>query len=214
MSYYLRLSYNSNSWQIPSGHEYKSQNSGAHEFEYGFGFEEWFFNTRRFKGKNGESLHLGYLDPLRHFDADNMEKKDLVLYTLQRVPSGTRRFIISRIVKDQWNYISSEEYQVLKENNSALIQDMKNELLESTPVLRSDIVIKRFDQQVECQNYISQPSAEHRLWNISINDAAINLINEEVNSNSPCPDWHINTLQMFKLYDSERFDHKNCSLNI
>ena len=87
---------------------------------------------------------------------------------------------------------------------------MKNEFLESMPVLRSNIVIKRFDQQVECQNYSGQPSAEHRLWNISVNDAAINLINEEVNSNTPCPDWHVNILQMFNLYNSENFNHVKC----
>jgi hypothetical protein len=210
MSYFLRLSFNINNWEIPSGHFFKSNHEGSHEFEFGFGFEEWFFNKRRFKDKNKDSIHLGYLDPLRHFDPENMEKKDLVLYTLKKNQENTKRYIVSKIAKSDWEYISSEDYTLLRLINGSSIQEMRNELLEAMPVLRSNIIMKRFNQQVDGQDCAGLENQEHRLWNISIKENALKLIMEEVDSDTLCPDWHINNLQMFRLYNSENFNHEKC----
>lgn len=210
MSYFLRLSYNTNNWELPSGHLFKSIHEGSHEFEFGFGFEEWLLNKRRFKDKNGESIHLGYLDPLRHFDQENMEKKDLVLYTLKNEQNQTRRFIVSKIAKSDWEFISSADYTILRVINGSAIQEIRSELLEAMPLLRSNLVMKRFNQQVDGQDYAGLENQEHRLWNISIKENALKLIMEEVNSDTLCPDWHINNLQMFRLYNSENFNHEKC----
>ena len=84
MALYARMSFNNNGWLTPSGSAGKSPNAGNHEYDYGFGFEEWFFNPRRFKDEHGKDCHFAYLDPLRRRQRPN-EKNDLILYTLEYV---------------------------------------------------------------------------------------------------------------------------------
>jgi hypothetical protein len=46
----LRIAWNKNNWEFPSGHKWSKENQGkkniAYENQYGFGGEEWLFNLR------------------------------------------------------------------------------------------------------------------------------------------------------------------------
>ena len=210
MAFYCRLSYNSNGWQTPSGFNGKSTNPNNHEFDYGFGFEEWLFNGRRFKDDNGKNWHIGYVDPLRDFDHQNQVKQDLVLYTLLNNGNGTNRYVVCKISKDEWDYIDVNEYNTFVVNNPQHIQIMRQELINTMTILRPNIITNRFNQQLNMQSPLGVGNSEFRLFNIKFlnEDLKPNLV--EINNLTPCPDWHINQLQMFRLYNSQNFNHNNC----
>lgn len=207
MPLYLRLSYNSNNWTRPSGFEGKSINPGNHENLYGFGFEEWFFSKNRFLNKQGEFCHFAYLDPLRDFDSVNDTKQDLVLYTIQHTSNGSNRYIVLKLKKDEWRFIDHEEYLSLKDLNIQSIKAFKNDLIEIMPVLRSSVILNRFDQQQNCLDWNGNNSEEHRLWNIQILKNDIEPMMQLIKESTDFPDKHIQKLQMFKLYDSNNFNH-------
>lgn len=213
MSFYLRLSYNSNNWTKPSGFEGKSVNPGNHENLYGFGFEEWFFNPRRFKSMIGgkKEHHFAYLEPLSEFDPSLQVQEDMVLYTLKWEGKTCTRYIVSRIKKDEWRFIDREEYLELKQINSNEVLEIRKELSSTMPFLKAGLVINRFNQQSEGNDYFGNSSNEHRLWNIEILKE-LKILMEPVTDELLCPDWHINTFKMFKLYysKSEGWNHENC----
>jgi len=216
MALYARMSFNNNGWITPSGKDGKSPNAGNHEHDYGFGFEEWFFNPRRFKSKNeGDKIHhYAYIEPLSDFDPLIQKEDDLVLYTIKWDGNVCSRYIVLRLKKDEWRFIEREEYLSLKEINNVSILEMRIELADTMPILCAGLVIKRFNQQKEGSDFSGNDSNEHRLWNIEILKKVEPLM-EKVSQDTPCPDWHINTFRMFRLYDSERgkFNHENCGSN-
>lgn len=211
MAYYCRLSFNSNGWFTPSGHQGKSRNSGNHENEFGFGFEEWLFNDREFKNKNKQKCHLGYIDPLRGYIEEQHIHQDLVLYTIRRTTAGTERFIVARLEKEEWRFINHEEYLTLRENNAPQIAEMRNELMATMPMLRARVILNRFDQQRDCLDWLGQPTTTHRLFNIQILKNPFFSIMERITNETLCPDWHISKLNRFTLYDSENFNHEDCN---
>ena len=223
MALYTRMSYNNNGWVTPSGAAGKSPNAGNHEYDYGFGFEEWFFNVRRFKDEHGNDCHFAYLDPLRDFNPlIHNDGEELVLYTLQKMPNApTQRFIVARIPKGHWRFITHERYQVLCGLNVAGINAMRDELLQAynQPTYRQGLqwvtVEDRFIQQRNCQNEAGILTNTSRLWNLELLQP-IKILMQPVTRTLPCPDWHINTFMMFQLYDSVNgdFNHENCGRNI
>jgi Holliday junction resolvase len=58
---YARLCWNTNGWVQPSGPYGKSKNKQTHEGKYGYGHEEWLFDT----GKLIDGFHYGFLEPIR-----------------------------------------------------------------------------------------------------------------------------------------------------
>lgn len=211
MAFYCRLSYNSNGWETPSGHFGKSTNPNNHEFDYGFGFEEWLFNQRRFNDDNGKRFHIGYVDPLRDFDPLIHVKQDLVLYTLFNNGINTNRYVVCKLRSDEWDFIDIEEYKIFVRNNQAHIKQMKEELLNAMPIIRPNIVMNRFIQQLNMQSPLGILHSDFRLFNIKILTENIVKTMVEINAQTPCPDWHINQLQMFRLYNSQNFNHNNCN---
>lgn len=206
MALYARMSFNNNGWNTPSGKEGKSPNSGNHEHDFGFGFEEWFFNKRRFKSKNGGKVkhHFAYLEPLSEFDPLFQNEEDLVLYTLKwdEDRSRTNRYIVLRLKKEDWRFIGSEEYLELKKNNNASILAMRRELAATMPVLSAGLVINRFNQQKEGNDYNGNSSEQHRLWNIEIlKEIKVAPDLQEITKKSSLPDRNILKRNYFKLYE-------------
>jgi len=222
MALYARMSFNNNGWITPSGSAGKSPNAGNHEYDYGFGFEEWFFNERRFRDEKGNDCHFAYLDPLRDFSPlIHNEEEELVLYTLQRIPNvPTQRFIIARLPKGHWRFITHERYIPLRDINAAGINSMRDELSQAynQPTYRQglqwDTVEDRFENQRDCRNEEGLPTNTSRLWNIELLQP-IEQIKQLVTNELECPDWHINTFMMFQLYDSEspNWNHEKCGRN-
>lgn len=74
-----RLCWNDNGWVMPSGRYGKSNYEGSHEAKYGYGHEEWLFDT----GKLINGYHYGFLEPIRRQqDAYTGNKYDIWLYTI------------------------------------------------------------------------------------------------------------------------------------
>ncbi|MBL7765134.1 MAG: hypothetical protein JNJ58_03500 [Chitinophagaceae bacterium] len=206
MAYYCRLSFNSNGWFTPSGFQGKSTNRDNHECEFGFGFEEWLFNSRKFIDTKSEKCHFGYIDSLKDYNENTNIKKDLVLYTIRHVKKGTERFIVARLKKEEWDYINKQDYLNIAGANEPLIAEMKRELIATMPMLRSRIISSRFDQQVNCQDWNGLNSNSHRLFNIQILKTPFCPKMERVTDQTPFPDRHVLKLQRFKLFNSEQFN--------
>jgi hypothetical protein len=167
MTYYARISYNSRGWAVPTGPEGKSNNLDTHEGRYGFGFEEWLFNKRRFKDENKQNCHLGYLEPLKFYNHKKHENVTLVLYTIQKMNNGnTNKFIVCSIPKGCWRFIDRTRYMVLRDLNNEEIEQIRGEL-QQTPNL-SNHALKRYDDQKDCMDWDGKNSNTHRLWNIEI----------------------------------------------
>lgn len=74
-----RIAWNENEWVYPSGPYGKSLYKDSHEFKYGYGHEEWLFDT----GKIINGFHYGFLEPIRK-QQDSYSNKlfDVWLYTI------------------------------------------------------------------------------------------------------------------------------------
>jgi hypothetical protein len=216
MAYYIRLSYDqSHEWQVPGGAQGKSTNPNIHEHRFGFGFEEWCFNARRFKDENGNMAHFAYLQAFCRADAPD-EKEDLVLYTLEKnAPHPANRYIVARIKAGTWRFMDHSRYQVLSTINNAAINQMNAELgvAYQQGIIRDGLnlgdLANRFNEQRNCQDWYGQTSDTYRLWNIEFLKP-VKVLMQRVNENTPCPDWHVNILKMFNLYNNNKFNHKNC----
>ncbi|MCD0467166.1 hypothetical protein [Flavobacterium sp. ENC] len=56
-----RITWNENGWVKPSGLKGKSKNKKTHEGQFGYGHEEWLFDT----SKLIDGFHYGFLEPIR-----------------------------------------------------------------------------------------------------------------------------------------------------
>lgn len=217
MAYYIRLSYDhKHQWQVPSGAQGKSTNPNTHEHRYGFGFEEWNFNPRRFKDETGStSAHFGYVQAFNRIERPE-EGEDLVLYTLESNGRNVaNRYIVARIKAGSWRFIDHARYQVLSTINNAAINQMNAELgvAYQQGIIREGLnlgdLANRFNEQRNCKDWYGQDADTYRLWNIEFLKP-IKILKQRVNENTPCPDGHIKNLNRFRLNNSEIFNHNNC----
>lgn len=79
----MRLTWNSNNWETPSGHAWHPKNQGntgvAYENQYGFGHEEWLFNERfRIDG-----YQYGYIKGVNNLSEDVEFLDQITLYTIR-----------------------------------------------------------------------------------------------------------------------------------
>lgn len=58
----VRLCWNDKGWISPSGWHGKSKMKGSHEAQYGYGHEEWLFDTSRLLD---DGYHYGFIEPIR-----------------------------------------------------------------------------------------------------------------------------------------------------
>lgn len=79
----MRLTWNSNHWETPSGHAWDSKDQGkttvAYEKQYGFGHEEWLFNERfRIDG-----YQYGYIRGINNLPKNVEFLDQITLYTIR-----------------------------------------------------------------------------------------------------------------------------------
>jgi hypothetical protein len=87
-----RICWNENQWVRPSGYTDKSNDKKTHEYQYGYGHDEWLFDT----GKLLEKYHYGFLEPIAKGKMPYVGKKfDVWLYTINR--SSKIRYYIGEI---------------------------------------------------------------------------------------------------------------------
>lgn len=77
-----RLAFNSNGWVMPSGPYGKSKHKDSHEVNYGYGHEEWLFDTSKLL----DGYHYGFLEPIRkQQDAYKENTYHVWLYTIDGI---------------------------------------------------------------------------------------------------------------------------------
>jgi hypothetical protein len=203
MSIYCRLSYNHNGWNTPSGPIGKSIDINTHECQFGFGFEEWFFNKRRFLDENGNDCHLAYLDPFRYYNHRLQANQDLILYSFERIPNNlVNRFVVCNIPKNGWRFVDHKRYLTLLSINAAIIPNIQAELNAAplNPIFPINIALNRFQQQTNCQDYNGFPSVIHRLWNIEIFKPVDIITKHTITTKSLFPLNEILTRNRFRIY--------------
>lgn len=181
---YTRLSYNSNNWENPSGPIGKSRNRGVHEYDYGFGFEEWLFSKNHFLlDKNGEKCCYGYLEGINKNYTEGDENEPLVLFTINN--NLHQRFIVGEI--KIWQPINEIESANLIQQNPELIETMREQVAESTN--NNVVALEKFDFHRDNQN-------GHQLFNIKFKQISFIF-----NTNNPVNNNHvINRFNRFWLY--------------
>jgi hypothetical protein len=194
-----------NQWIVPSGWIGKSTNPATHECRYGFGFEEWFFNQRRFADEHGRlNCHFVYLEPFNRKTPPN-HNNDLHLYTLQNNhPQRTNRFIVARINAGHWRFIDHHRYLKLRDLNLASIAEMKNEVNNAFErgLMRDGLSLteslNRFENQLYCKDFFGNNSIHYRLWNIELL-TDIKICNERITNQSSTNDQRILNYNRFGL---------------
>lgn len=89
----VRVVWNTNGWQSPSGSKGKSPHMGNHEHDYGYGYEEWLFDPK----KQIDGYQYGFLQPFNQcfskYTGDIFP--DVYLYTIE---AGTgRRYWVAHL---------------------------------------------------------------------------------------------------------------------
>ncbi len=89
-----RLAWNSNGWVLPSGPDGKSDHKDSHEAKYGYGHEEWLFDT----SKIIEGYHYAFLEPIRKQQTAYCGNSyDVWLYSIDGI--SKKRYWIGEILK-------------------------------------------------------------------------------------------------------------------
>ena len=87
-----RLTWNKNGWVKPSGPEGKSKIKETHEGKFGYGHEEWLFDT----SKLIEGYHYGFLEPIRKQQQAYVNNSyNVWLYTIDNI--SKKRYWIGEI---------------------------------------------------------------------------------------------------------------------
>lgn len=92
----FRLTWNTNNWELPSGHKWDQSKQGktnvAYENQHGFGHEEWLFNPRYRKGEH----QYGYIRGIQKMSIEAETIDKAVLFSID--PNSKQRYLIAEIV--------------------------------------------------------------------------------------------------------------------
>lgn len=92
----MRLTWNTNNWEIPTQHKWKKSNQGKHniayENQYGYGHEEWLFNPRyRLDG-----IQYGYIKGIEQMSEDYYFLNEIHLFTIDG--ESKDRYLIAKLI--------------------------------------------------------------------------------------------------------------------
>lgn len=121
-----RLTWNDNGWVKPSGLDGKSKDKETHEGKYGYGHEEWLFDTSKLI--NG--YHYGFLEPIRkEQQAYSGKKFNVWVYTIDK--RTKKRYWIGEIKEIE--VIENNEAERIKEIyiDKGWHKEMQNQIIES-----------------------------------------------------------------------------------
>jgi hypothetical protein len=150
-----RITWNDNGWIFPSGRSGKSKLEGSHEEKYGYGHEEWLFDT----SKLIDGWHYGFLEPVRQEqDFYTGKKYDVWLFTID---SKTKlRYWVGKI--NTLEVISSEHAKQIKQlyREKGWLNEMDEQIIASGA--DNDVFSK--------WNGIDTFNIRYRLADLQIND--------------------------------------------
>jgi len=121
-----RITWNDNGWVMPSGTYGKSEHSDSHEAKYGYGHEEWLFDT----SKLIKGFHYGFLEPIRkQQDAYSNNLYNVWLYSING--ETKKRFWIGEIYN--LFVIDKEEAELIKQTyiDNGWFEEMEAQIVES-----------------------------------------------------------------------------------
>lgn len=135
----FRLTWNTNNWELPSGHKWDESKQGntnvAYENQHGFGHEEWLFNPRY---RSGE-YQYGYIRGIQKMSIEAEIIDKAVLFSID--PNSKQRYLIAELVDVE----IIEDYDIELNKAEKLFakydQDNETELKEveaNYKVLRTD----------------------------------------------------------------------------
>lgn len=121
-----RLTWNDNGFISPSGLIGKSKDNKTHEGQYGYGHEEWLFDT----SKQYNGYHYGFLEPIRkHQDAYIGKTYDVWLYTIN-ADTGIRYWVGEIKQIEVLNSSQAAEIKGIYESNGWL-KEMEDQIKTS-----------------------------------------------------------------------------------
>lgn len=121
-----RLTWNDNGWVKPSGLEGKSEDKETHEGKYGYGHEEWLFDT----SKLIDGYHYGFLEPIRkEQQAYENKSYDVWVYTINKLTK--KRYWIGEI--NNVEVLDNDEAERIKELyiQNGWHQEMESQIIQS-----------------------------------------------------------------------------------
>jgi len=121
-----RLAFNTKGWVEPSGPEGKSTHKNSHEAKYGYGHEEWLFDT----SKTIAGYHYGFLEPIRKQQAAYKEKTfNVWLYTIDGI--SKKRYWVGEI--NNLEVITPEHANEIKQKYEGYnwLKEMKEQITSS-----------------------------------------------------------------------------------
>ncbi len=122
----MRLTWNENNWEFPSGHDWKPENRGnsniAYEKQFGYGHEEWLFNRRYQIG----DYQYGYIRGASHMSAEAEAVDQIILYTLN--PKDKERYLVGEINRVTIIEGDDNEVEIVEPHFLEYIDDAVHEL--------------------------------------------------------------------------------------
>ena len=121
-----RLTWNTLGWKLPSGPAGKSKSAETHEGQFGYGHEEWLFDT----SKIIDGYHYGFLQPIQNATAAHANKTyPIWLYSIDET-TGKRYWIgeIKRAI-----VIDELEAETVKQKykDQKWLKEMENQIVAS-----------------------------------------------------------------------------------
>ncbi len=127
----MRLTWNTRNWEYPIPHKWKKENQGkrdiAYENQYGFGHEEWLFNSRY--RRNG--YQYGYIRGIQQMSESIEFIDEILLFTIDDSKSKNRLLIGS--LKNVEIIEGKEEEEIIK-----LFLQYHQDMIEELREVRAD----------------------------------------------------------------------------
>jgi hypothetical protein len=127
----MRLTWNTNNWEFPSGHPWREKNQGnrniAYENQYGYGHEEWLFNERfRIDG-----FQYGYIRGVNNLSAKTELINQITLYSIS---NDKQRFLVGNL----FNVEIIEGFEEEQQKIADLISTYKTSMVEELQGVNAD----------------------------------------------------------------------------
>lgn len=175
---FLRLTWNENYWEFPSGHPWKKQNQNnsniPYENQYGFGHEEWLFNPR-YKINDYQYGYIRGLD-LKSEALDFLS--NVYLYSIRKLGSLKEPFYLGYINNLQIIKHNAEEQNkilpIIHKHFSKMISELKNVGADYNPLQNGGFI----------------PTVKFKLMDAHICDEPISI-----------PDFNLSTYKRFQPFD-------------
>ncbi|AYL95288.1 hypothetical protein HYN43_008260 [Mucilaginibacter celer] len=128
----FRLTWNTNDWQTPVKHKWRAANQGnsniAFENQYGFGGEEWLFNTRY----QQDGFQYGYIRGANELHPGGAPISTAYLFTIQQETG--ERYLVGRIRNLEIIGESTRSYKIAEK----LFNKYKENFLEEIDIAEGD----------------------------------------------------------------------------